>query len=193
MLTDKQFFLHFEVTQESFGHVGNWCVADLCMTSPLTFTFFYLFGFLSCCLGHITEVNSTVTVSVSVPHLGGRQWLICQTVRVLGTMEELLPCHGHPKKTGRPVPNLTKCIWLMSPWDKLSRFTVLPAVLILFFLDRQGVSNVDTPEVSVCVCICGNVCFQVYLHMNVCQRERCGLSYALLIVACWLRSALIAA
>lgn len=55
----------------------------------------------------------------------------------------------------------------------------------------------DTPEVSVhmyvCVCRCGNVCFQVYLHMNVCQRERCGLSYALLIVACWLRSTLIAA
>lgn len=55
----------------------------------------------------------------------------------------------------------------------------------------------DTPEVSVhmyvCVRRCGNVCFQVYLHMNVCQRERCGLSYALLIVACWLRSTLIAA
>lgn len=39
------------------------------------------------------------------------------------------------------------------------------------------------------VCVYVSVC--VYLYMNVCVSERCGLSYALLIVACWLHSALI--
>lgn len=78
----------------------------------------------------------------------------------------------------------------ISKWLQCS---ILSAVLILlFWIDRECPEWIHLRLVCVCVCICGNVCFQVYLHMNVCQRERCGLSYALLIVACWLRSALIA-
>lgn len=50
--------------------------------------------------------------------------------------------------------------------------------------------------VGVCVCllmfsyVCMGGC--VFVHECVCVSERCGLSYALLIIACWLHSALIA-
>lgn len=151
---------------------------------------FYLFGFVSCWLAHLSEVNRTIMVSE--PHLAGRQWLICQTVESSRNHGDVAPLSCPPETNTGRQSYIYQC---------LSE----PTFLCTLLLDRQGVSNVDAPEVSVhgwvggwvcvwvCVRICGNVCFQVYLHMNVCQRERCGLSYALLIVACWLRSALIAA
>lgn len=122
-----------------------------------------------------------------MPPLDDRQWLI--QVSVPGTLGNFLswpPKNTHWETRADSDQRLL-------PFTEVSlRLAIKVHGSHFVILDRQGVSEVDTPEVSVSVCICGNVCFQVYLHMNVCQRERCGLSYALLIVACWLRIALIA-
>lgn len=69
---------------------------------------------------------------------------------------------------------------------------LFPGAHILLFRrkDRECLMWIHLRFVGICVCMC--VWVFVHLHMSVCLSERCGLSYALLIVACWLCSALIA-
>lgn len=69
---------------------------------------------------------------------------------------------------------------------------LFPGVHILLFRrkDRECLMWIHLRFVGIQVCMC--VWVFVHLHMSVCLSERCGLSYALLIVACWLCSALIA-
>lgn len=51
--------------------------------------------------------------------------------------------------------------------DWPTRFTSFPESSYFAFQERQGVSNVDTPEVTECTCVFVCVCVSVFVHEYV--------------------------